>query len=730
MLATMAGLLLLIAVGSWLLTLRLNQTLQQTQEEKRKADENLWVALLEQARGKSRSREPGQRFQGLAAIRQALRLPVPPGHSLAELRNEAIACLALPDVEPAGEWWEGWPNDTFGIACDATFERYARPDKDGNVSLRRVADDAQLILLKGWGPPTWDGLSFSPDGQFLYHRCAPDGRFKVYRLNGPGAEVVLEDTSGPELEQAVFSPDGRFLATCHCSDRSVAVYDLHSARKDKDKRLLPTGGLRPDRLAFRPGQPHLAVAGETVVRVLDLKEGKAVAPDLTTRVGISWLAWHPEGRTLATTGYDLQILLWDVAAGKLSLPPLAGHSNGGVVAAFNPAGDCLLSNDWSNDLRLWDPRTGRQLLQTQSGSQVFSRDGELLAPDVSGARVRLLRVATRRPLRSLAPLGDSGERELPDAQLSPDGRLLLVTKKNALALLDWASGQELASIPGLYTWVLRFDSREGLLTGGRDGGLLRWPVRAEPETGRLHVGPPETLVDARIVLPPGCSADGRVIALPGFNGGAVVLHWPENRRVSLGPREDVRHCAVSPDGRWVATGDHSNLQGIGATVWDAASGQAVKDFPVGRGCKVGFSPDDRWLLTTGNRFRLWNVGSWEEGPPLAQPDTVGYHFAFSPDGQVLALVGGFNQVWLIDVDSGAEIARLTVPEQTRVTPRCFSPDGSQLVAVGTESNLLYIWDLRALRAQLNELGLDWYRDYPPAQPSQAWGEVRMHLGQP
>jgi hypothetical protein len=87
MLATVAGLLLLIAVGSSLLTLRLNQTLQQTQEEKRKADENLWFSLLEQARAKARSRERGQRFDGLAAIRQAMRLPVPPGHSVAELRN-------------------------------------------------------------------------------------------------------------------------------------------------------------------------------------------------------------------------------------------------------------------------------------------------------------------------------------------------------------------------------------------------------------------------------------------------------------------------------------------------------------------------------------------------------------------------------------------------------------------------------------------------------------------
>jgi hypothetical protein len=438
---------------------------------------------------------------------------------------------------------------------------------------------------------------------------------------------------------------------------------------------------------------------------------------------------------LATACWDRRVRLWDIPTGKLLLRPLA-HHKGGLLAAFNPAGDCLLSNDWSSTLRLWDPRTGRQLLQMESGANVFSRDGDLLTADQSGSRVRLLRVATRRPLRALAaPPGASGERQVLDARVSPDGRLLLVTRLDALALVDWASGAELASIPLPETWVVRCDSKEGLLTAGRTGGLCRWPVRAEPETGRLHVGPPEVLYAGRIPYSPSSSADGRVLAFPGFNRGAAVRHRPDNRGVALGPlvalgpREDVRYCAVSPNGRWVATGNHENLKGIGATVWDADSGQAVRDFPVGQYCGVGFSPDRKWLLTTGGRYRLWKVGTWEEGPTLAQPDHVGGRFAFAPDGRVLALFGAFSQVWLVDVDSGAEIARLTVPEQTHVAPRCFSPDGSQLVAVGTESDLIYIWDLRALRAELKKLDLDWKGDDypPPAQAAPAPLEVRVSL---
>ena len=56
----------------------------------------------------------------------------------------------------------------------------------------------------------------------------------------------------------------------------------------------------------------------------------------------------------------------------------------------------------------------------------------------------------------------------------------------------------------------------------------------------------------------GSSQDGKVLALPRYNQGALL--WSRDRPggpMPLGPQGDVRSCAVSPDGRWVATGSHS-----------------------------------------------------------------------------------------------------------------------------------------------------------------------------
>jgi tRNA A-37 threonylcarbamoyl transferase component Bud32 len=316
MLATVAGLLLVIAVGSPLMTLRLSQALdlsdkarQKAEEERRIADERSWEALLAQARASSRSRERGQRFEGLAAIRRALDLPVPPGRSVAELRNEAIACLILPDVEPVGEWWEDFPTGTQGIALDATFERYARVDKDGNISVRRVADDAEILAIPsrdGRGL-AFRGLSFSPDGRLLHLRCTPGGRLKVYRLDGPEPEVVLEGATGSYDSTVAFSDDSRLFAACQ-EDRSVVVYDLVSAQKAKEVRRLRTD-LPSDRLAFRPGHRHLAVAGGDVV-LFDLEGGEAPLQTLKHPPRhVNGIAWHPDGRTLATACDDLHIRL-------------------------------------------------------------------------------------------------------------------------------------------------------------------------------------------------------------------------------------------------------------------------------------------------------------------------------------------------------------------------------------------------------------------------------------
>src|SRR5262249_17767649 len=143
-------------------------------------------------------------------------------------------------------------------------------------------------------------------------------------------------------------------------------------------------------------------------------------------------------------------------------------------------------------------------------------------------------------------------------------------------------------------------------------GLLRWPVTVDPKTGQCRYGPPRGGDFGKTEDDPhGMSADARVVAIPDYGRGALILHRDSKRLLRVGPQDDVRFCAVSPDGRWVATGTHGLREGVGAKVWDAQNGRHIKDLPVGRFCRVQFSPDGKWLLTTSGGPRLWAAGTWE-----------------------------------------------------------------------------------------------------------------------
>jgi eukaryotic-like serine/threonine-protein kinase len=728
----MAVLLLVIAVGSSLLSVSLNAALTSSDEEKVRAQqaqqqvtEQLWEAYLAQARASRLSGRIGQHFQSLATIRKALQLPTPKGHSLAELRTEAIASLVLPDLEFAtesGPVSSGVPSDVYIWEPDLKLECSVRADKDGNASLRRLKDDSEFAYLLNNGPLLWCGLSFSPDGRFVQQR-ARRGQ-KLWDLAGPVPVAKVDIPAAQHVHNVAFSSDSQRVAFVAAKDCSIVVYATESGQP---LQTIQTGFL-PERLAFHPLRNELAVSGNNIVRVFDVATGAQLA-ELTHPKLVYSLAWHPEGHILATGCDDFKIRLWNAENGTLARQPLSGHQVEGILLRFSHGGDYLVSSDWSGLPRLWDTRTGRQVLFLPGVYSYFSADDRQLVVRFTGDRLRILPFTSGSGLVSLAlPFPDAGNRFGP-VHAGPDDRFFFATSTDVTLLIDWGRGHELGQIPLAKTRVLGPEGDKAFLTSGSQG-LLRWPVQANGPTGGLRIGPPETLAAIENLDLHGASADGRVLAIPQYGEGALLWHRPD-RRLTLGPREDVRFCAVSPDGRWVATGNHNNgLTGIGATVWDARMGRAAKDFHTGGICLVAFSPDNRWLLTRGGGFRLWKVGTWEEGSTLHDEAGLGGWFAFSPDGKTLALTGSMGQVRLVETDTGREIARLTVPEQTNVRPYCFSRDGTKLAATGSESQLLYLWDLRVLRAGLKELGLDWDQPaYPPAGPPASGRlQVEVDLG--
>jgi WD40 repeat protein len=714
------------------------------EEQARRAEQGktrqLAIAYLREAQARRNSGLVGRRFESLEALKKAPQLfrdldEFDEQRTL-ELRNEAIACLLLADLKPGKAWAPG-PGWSHPVAFDPRLQTYAvraswadLPEKSnvrpGELSVRRVADDQEVAPLPGFGVrAVW--AEFSPDGRYLaaHYEQGPRHNY-VWDLSR--REAVLKVPQAGYRSYPAFSPDSR-LAALPRSDHSIRIYELPSGAVWKD---LPPG---PPvyRVHFHPDGRRLAVLSGSTVQLRDLSDGKELAtfkhPD-----HVYTLAWRDDGKVFATGCRDADIYLWDVANPAQQLRALKGHFGAVVQLRFSHAGDLLLSDSWDSTMRLWDTGSGQQLVSTAGGRS----DDHQFSPDDRGLDYGW-QVAAGRECRTF-----HGQKKPTRAAVSPNGRLLASVCADGVQLWDLAANREgdklLGALPHSASLSVHFDPNDGsLITAHPKMGLQRWPVVAGPEAGDLTVGPPQSLGssarapfhsnDPDFALSP----DGRTVAYCPHPGQALLFDLEGRGRKLVIESPRLRSLSFSsPDGRWLATG---NWQGRGLRVWDARTGRpACPPFELGEpeagSAWSAFSPDGKWLVTgTFAEYCFWEVGTWQKKYALPRENAGRSHalIVFAPDSKTVALLHGVSEVRLVEPETGRQFARLPAAG----APFCFSPDGSQLVTAAGRDGAFQVWDLRLLRRQLAEMGLDWgLPPYPPPAESARPLRVRVLEAEP
>ncbi len=228
------------------------------------------------------------------------------------------------------------------------------------------------------------------------------------------------------------------------------------------------------------------------------------------------VAISPDGKTLAS-GYGGTVRLWDVSTGRQS-GELTGHGNMVGWLAFAPDGKTLASSDETETVRLWDLATGKARATVQPGQVVrgvqFTGDSQTLV--LGGQGVKLWDVVANQEVATLgesdkgssyvavSPDGTvvaaSGADEVriwmrdgsewheappltgvgwyPPVAISPDGKLLAIGY-HGLRLFDLPSRQERPALQGHTgaVYAIAF-AREGkhLVSGGQDRTVRRWDV--------------------------------------------------------------------------------------------------------------------------------------------------------------------------------------------------------------------------------------------------------------
>src|SRR5262249_49241729 len=157
---------------------------------------------------------------------------------------------------------------------------------------------------------------------------------------------------------------------------------------------------------FSPDGKSLAATGaDHAVRVWDLATGKQGHVFLDRELGeIDAVAYSPDGTMLAATWHGVTV--WDAASGKelQRFDQRSAEPRGGDMVAFSPDSRALVLGD-RGTIYLCDPRTGKVLRPLEPRQEksrerfsalVFSADGKMLFSGSSAGKLHGWEVATGR----------------------------------------------------------------------------------------------------------------------------------------------------------------------------------------------------------------------------------------------------------------------------------------------------------------------------------------------
>ncbi len=672
------------------------------------AQEKLWVSYLNEAHAKHRSRQSGQRFGALRAIENAMKLPVPKARALDELRTEATAALCLPDLEVDRR-----------IPHTARIGQYALDIRMSMLGFDDVHSRQFLVrdLTTGAERMRLDYLessfdyhsqTFSPDSRFMVYPKLVDGTQRLHIWSVADGKPLLD--LGADAANFEFRQDSQRVAVAMANGR-IRILDCNGFAEIQS---IETGLHRPE-VAWNPRFPQVVVADRNHWKVVDLQSAATLSERHVNEGLYGWPSWHPSGRKFAMGIGNLSIGIWDSTTTELTVDPIRGHRNGGIIVRFSPDGDRLVSNDWNQTIRMWDTRSGRQLLSVfATGAKLqFDEAGTHLGADCASSEIRFFNYHSGHEFRTI-PSHPGVASDFAAGHsvpcLNKTGSLMAVRVSGEVCLVDLIRDEVVCRLPISGNGPFRFISSgdtESLWTYGQSG-LISWPLKIDQTAGTGSIGPPERLLDLRQENQWASSADGSTILVPGAGTDHVVL-WNQKTRKQealLPDHWDVRTCAVTPDGKIGITGSHSDVD-TGAVVWDLEASSRIATLSIPQ-TGVFLSPDGQWLVTNGGVTRIWRVGEWAESRVISQFRS---QVCFSSDSQLVALSDDLSLIRLLIPETGREVAVLTAPETTQLLPLLFTPDGKRLITFGAETGALHIFDLQAIRKQLAEMNLDW--DYPP-----------------
>jgi WD40 repeat protein len=215
---------------------------------------------------------------------------------------------------------------------------------DGHVRLFALPGGQLLRMLTNAVGNQPRNLAFSPDGRILVSFRASPGQLTVWNTATWEATVLLREPA-IEAQSLAFSPDGSLLVTP--MGNCAVVWNMPSGTTNT---VLPMAH-QTSGAAFSGDGKLLAIHAYWDIALFEVNTWKRLDTLKGHESVIAAIAFDPEGKTLASVGFDNSLRLWSVPA-RAEVAVLYDHLDYALAVAFTPDGRSLISGSRDKTMKL------------------------------------------------------------------------------------------------------------------------------------------------------------------------------------------------------------------------------------------------------------------------------------------------------------------------------------------------------------------------------------------